>query len=93
MWKLVDHPSTIELGGRGEIPIYGPVAQRSEQRTHNPSVPGSNPGRPIPPHMPTIGDMRRQKAQRKARSGAPTRQYPARTDTSPGRDSMPLRVR
>jgi hypothetical protein len=25
----------------------GPVAQRSEQRTHNPSVPGSNPGRPI----------------------------------------------
>jgi hypothetical protein len=35
-WKLVDHPSTIELGGRGEIPLYGPVAQRSEQRTHNP---------------------------------------------------------
>ena len=25
----------------------GPVAQRSEQRTHNPSVPGSNPGGPI----------------------------------------------
>jgi hypothetical protein len=45
-WKLVDHPSTIESGGRGEIPLYGPVAQRSEQRTHNPSVPGSSPGRP-----------------------------------------------
>jgi hypothetical protein len=25
----------------------GPVAQRSEQRTHNPLVPGSNPGGPI----------------------------------------------
>ena len=24
----------------------GPVAQRSEQRTHNPLVPGSNPGGP-----------------------------------------------
>ncbi len=46
IWTLVDHPSTIELGGRGEIQLYGPVAQRSEQRTHNPSVPGSNPGRP-----------------------------------------------
>jgi hypothetical protein len=47
IWKLVDHPSTIEFGGRGEIPLYGPVAQWLEQRTHNPSVPGSNPGRPI----------------------------------------------
>ena len=27
IWKLVDHPSTIELSGRGEIPLYGPVAQ------------------------------------------------------------------
>jgi hypothetical protein len=34
--ELVDHPSTIELDGRGEIPLYGPVAQRLEQRTHNP---------------------------------------------------------
>jgi hypothetical protein len=34
--KLVDHPSTIELDERGEIPLYGPVAQRLEQRTHNP---------------------------------------------------------
>src|SRR5579884_4292459 len=25
----------------------GPVAQRLEQRTHNPSVPGSNPGGPF----------------------------------------------
>ena len=25
----------------------GPVAQRSEQRTHNPLVPGSNPGGPF----------------------------------------------
>jgi hypothetical protein len=27
--------------------LYGPVAQWSEQRTHNPSVGGSNPPRPI----------------------------------------------
>ena len=26
--------------------LVGPVAQRLEQRTHNPSVPGSNPGGP-----------------------------------------------
>jgi hypothetical protein len=26
-WKLVHDPSTIELGGRGEIVLYGPVAQ------------------------------------------------------------------
>jgi hypothetical protein len=53
IWNLVDHPSTIESGGRGEIPLCGPVAQRSEQRTHNPSVAGSNPARPIgkPPHL------------------------------------------
>ena len=25
---------------------FGPLAQRSEQRTHNPLVPGSNPGWP-----------------------------------------------
>jgi hypothetical protein len=49
IWKLVDHPSTIKSGGWGEIPLYGPVAQRSEQRTHNPSVAGSNPARPIHP--------------------------------------------
>jgi hypothetical protein len=47
IWKLVGHPSTIELDGRREIPFPGPVAQRSEQRTHNPSVGGSNPPRPI----------------------------------------------
>jgi hypothetical protein len=29
------------------IPSQGPVAQRSEQRTHNPSRGGSNPPRPI----------------------------------------------
>ena len=36
--------------GRRDIALgcaRGPVAQRLEQRTHNPSVPGSNPGRPI----------------------------------------------
>ena len=31
----------------------GPVAQWSEQRTHNPSRPGSNPGGPIQTHMPS----------------------------------------
>ena len=29
--------------------IFGPVAQRLEQRTHNPLVPGSNPGGPTKP--------------------------------------------
>jgi hypothetical protein len=28
--------------------LCGPVAQRLEQGTHNPLVPGSNPGGPIP---------------------------------------------
>ena len=46
IWKLVDHPSTIASAGRGEIPLFGPVAQWFEQRTDHPSVPGSNPGRP-----------------------------------------------
>jgi hypothetical protein len=41
------------LEGQEEAPRYagfsyrGPVAQRLEQRTHNPSVPGSNPGGPF----------------------------------------------
>ncbi len=30
----------------GTSPSVGPVAQRLEQRTHNPLVPGSNPGGP-----------------------------------------------
>src|SRR5215216_5227720 len=45
--NLVDHPWTIAGDGRAEFPLYGPVAQRSEQRTHNPSVGGSIPPRPI----------------------------------------------
>jgi hypothetical protein len=45
--NLVDHPWTIAGGGRAEFPLYGPVAQRSEQRTHNPKSAGSNPVRPI----------------------------------------------
>ena len=52
-WKLVDDPSTIESGGGGKITLYGPVAQRSEQRTHNPSVDGSIPSRPL------VGRLRR----------------------------------
>src|SRR6266511_5350228 len=32
---------------RATLPLAGPVAQRSEQRTHNPWDPGSNPGGPI----------------------------------------------
>ena len=28
------------------LALVGPVAQRLEQRTHNPLVPGSNPGGP-----------------------------------------------
>src|SRR6266498_2996964 len=31
---------------RATLPLAGPVAQRSEQRTHNPWDPGSNPGGP-----------------------------------------------
>src|SRR5215204_5016691 len=57
--KLVDHPSTIESGGRDEIPLYGPVAQRLEQRTHNPSAGGSNPPRPIPHPLGTRGGLNR----------------------------------
>src|SRR3954463_3748170 len=33
--------------------MYGPVAQRLEQQTHNLLVPGSNPGGPTKPH--TVG--------------------------------------
>ena len=32
----VDHPSTIDGLTISAIPLYGPVAQRLEQRTHNP---------------------------------------------------------
>ena len=31
----------------------GPISQRSEQRTHNPLVPGSNPGGPTKEFLPT----------------------------------------
>jgi hypothetical protein len=34
---------------RKTTPISGPLAQRLEQRTHNPLVPGSNPGGPTRP--------------------------------------------
>jgi hypothetical protein len=42
----------------------GPVAQRSEQRTHNPSVDGSIPSRPI------VGRLRRAPAYGLRQSGA-----------------------
>ena len=37
--------------------ISGPLAQRLEQRTHNPLVPGSNPGGPTKNYapLPTLG--------------------------------------
>jgi hypothetical protein len=38
--------TTPSLNTLQSLPV-GPVAQRSEQRTHNPSVGGSNPPRPI----------------------------------------------
>ena len=36
----------VGVGYLEEWGISGPLAQRLEQRTHNPSVPGSNPGGP-----------------------------------------------
>ena len=44
---LSGSPSTIQRPAEVGIPLYGPVAQRSEQRTHNPSVDGSIPSRPM----------------------------------------------
>ena len=45
-------PRLPARGGEGSASLQphapGPVAQRSEQRTHNPSVDGSNPSRPTP---------------------------------------------
>jgi hypothetical protein len=40
------HRPWSQLEG-ARFPLHGPVAQRSEQRTHNPSVGGSIPPRPI----------------------------------------------
>jgi hypothetical protein len=40
-------PETVRRCRGGTLTGAGPVAQRSEQRTHNPLVPGSNPGGPI----------------------------------------------
>ena len=36
----------LETSGTVSLHLLGPVAQRLEQRTHNPLVPGSNPGGP-----------------------------------------------
>src|SRR5829696_4280156 len=44
--RLRNLPSGRATRSRGYARGRGPVAQRSEQRTHNPSVPGSNPGGP-----------------------------------------------
>src|SRR5215471_16543993 len=38
---------------------HGPVAQRLEQGTHNPLVPGSNPGGPTPNAFGLSRDVRR----------------------------------
>ena len=40
-------PETVRHCRGDTLSGAGPVAQRSEQRTHNPLVPGSNPGGPI----------------------------------------------
>ena len=40
-------PETVRHCRGDTLNGAGPVAQRSEQRTHNPLVPGSNPGGPI----------------------------------------------
>src|SRR5215208_709116 len=49
-WKTFTRASVTRAAGK-RLTDYagrsGPVAQRLEQRTHNPSVPGSNPGGPI----------------------------------------------
>src|SRR5215208_3653397 len=48
-WKTFTRASVTRAAGK-TLTDYagrsGPVAQRLEQRTHNPSVPGSNPGGP-----------------------------------------------
>src|SRR5829696_7172566 len=48
-WKTFTGASLAPRPSVGEpttLAESGPVAQRSEHRTHNPSVPGSNPGGP-----------------------------------------------
>src|SRR6266540_955671 len=53
-WKtftggIVGTEAAVRAAGGGDTVStgVGPVAQRLEQRTHNPCVPGSNPGGPI----------------------------------------------
>src|SRR5262245_43446682 len=54
--------SVADLGPRNGVGYpdsnSGPVAQRSEQGTHNPLVLGSNPIRPISIHRPTFSTSR-----------------------------------
>jgi hypothetical protein len=64
--QSVAHPATPPAGF-GSSMRPGPVAQRSEQRTHNPSVDGSIPSRPTPS---AIGNPGRTAAPRVARQGA-----------------------
>jgi hypothetical protein len=74
---------------RATLPLAGPVAQWSEQRTHNPWDPGSNPGGPInrkpPGNGPFLLSSEATRDVRVATGGKtpPQLTHPGRQDLGP----------